>query len=470
MGGTWRFHDVDADADFWPVLNSISIVNQQPCQLATFTGTIVETDVLGEEHEVEAFYTPVGGSETKLFAGDVSQYVKAHIEPIAEPAVYRFSARDYTARLDDTIISDGARPSETVSDRIAWIMGVTPTFDLTDGEAESISTVLAEYDYTGSSKREALQHIAGIIGAVFYVDFDKALQFYSADTVIAADFDLATPASPPTSYPYRDFELVGDTTDRADDIFVMGDGISGWWPNDPPSGGRQRSINDSNIKDRATLELAGAAEEDRIGTALRSGHLTMWQPGLLSGQSVNIANPTHSIDSAWVISQISYSYLDPNNQDDPDAGGKVEISLEFADRLTCRPSIDLSKNVSPPTGTADCSECARKVVILPSGMDENLSIATGRSAALYVFDGSGLVQYSCVLANVASKTGISVGLAYVRHEPGTHTSLTAGDAGLYLNPSVGPFGTKRYDISADIDPDSAHVSDRRTFWVAGVEL
>ena len=452
--GTWRFYDVDADANFYPTLDSISIVNQQPCQLAVFTGTIKgTTNPLAKEHEVIAYYTPTGGSEGKMFGGDISVYTLAHVEPGGDIPVYSFSARDYTARLDDTIITDGLRPAETLNSRLAWLVAYTPMFEVTDGTS-SITADLAAYDYTSLSKREALQHMAGLVGAVFYVNFDKALKFYSADATIAADFGLATPASPPTSYEYRNFTLDEDTTDRADDIFVEGTDISTWRPSDTPSGGKQRALVDTNIADLGTAQQAGDIELARIGTAQISGALEMFQPGLESGQTVHIVNPTHSLDDDYIISSTSISCISTNDE------ALTIIGVQFADRLLCRPQPDFSRDNSATDGNGggDTGTCGRATALLTDGVDADLWLESGGGEQIFVGDGDKVAKYKLDLGTKIWEVSETGSVPYGSHQPGTYVPINFGDKA-YRRDN----GVERWSLA--ISAIAAQVQDRKKFWV-----
>jgi hypothetical protein len=459
--GTWRFHNVTTNADFWPVLDSISVTNQQPCELATFSGRIVGTDDLTEEDEVQVLYAADDVTFVKFFAGNISVLTLAHIEPIADPAVYEFSARDFTATLDDS--GQGTlgnrNVTENADDRVAWIMGQGNDFGITlSGVTET--TPVGPFDYTSMSHREALAQVAATVGAVFYVNFDKDLQFYDAESVIAAPFDLATPASPTTSYPYRDFRLPRDATDRADEVVAYGqDNIFAVATRvgAPAANLRKRRAITTDLTSLADLTNAAAIEVDRIGTPQIAGSLTCWQPGLSSGQTVHIVNPTHSIDDDFIISSISYSYRDTNPTAVGEPGGSVVISVSFSDRLLCIPRKDSSRSLTP---TADCTDCTRTVTILPSGMDQNLSLAEGRDG-MFVFNGTTLAKYGCDMSLNASATPAGHDLDYIDHEP-VYEAVLNGDAALYTG-TVGPFGDDRWSNGSEV-VHAARVMDIREAW------
>lgn len=462
--GTWRFRNVTQAQNFDPLLGSVTITNQQPCQLATFDGEVRASEPIAQGDEVAVYYAEDNVTEVKVFAGDVSVLTDAHVEPGGDPALLRFSARDFTARLDDTVLTSKRGTSESATDRIAWIMAQGNDFGIGTSGVASISDTIDPFDYTTLSRREALSQVAGVAAAVFYVDFDKELHFYPYDTVVAADFALATPANPPTSYAYRNFTLDHDVTEQPDVVFVQGDGVARWVPNAPGGTDKARALTASGVTSSTMLQKIGAAELLRSGTEQQSGSLEMFKPGLSSGETVHITNPAHGIDDDFIISSVNIRPFAPNGGDFTDA----LYGIDFADRLLCIPQIDttrdttITKDPTDPSSTP-CDECQRRIIL--TTIDSNISMATGAGGGLHVYDGTVLQRYSCALDPVDENTSAATTLGYIRHEPGTHTALSTGDVGLYGYPPQGPYGEARYDISGSIVPTTVDVTDRRTFWV-----
>ena len=302
--------------------------------------------------------------------------------------------------------------------------------------------------------------------AVFYVDFDKELQFYQFDTVIAAPFDLVTPASPTTSYPYRAFRLDKDATDQADQVVAgNSDGmyVIRTRVGAPIASLRKQRAIVTDFTTNADLEAAGDAELERIGLPQQQGELVCWQPGLFSGMTVHITNPTHSIDDDFVISSVSIRPMDLNPENIGDEGGHAEFTIGFADRLLCIPQRDNSKPAIVPP--ADCTDCTRTVALLPSGMDENLSLAEGRSH-MFVYDAPTLAAYNCAVQLTAGPTTTSgADLPIIDHEP-VYEALFAGDRAYYVG-TVGPFGDNRWSNGSDVWA-GAVMDIRRAWAVAAV--
>ena len=462
--GTWRFHNITTDTDFWPVLESINITDSQPCALSVFSGRIVDDDALSDEDEVEVLYAADDVTFVRIFGGFVSIQTDAHIEPIAEPGVYPFSARDYTTLLEDTILTADRDVTESVEDRVLWIMGQGNDFGVTTGGVAAIATMIGPGKYKLKSKRQALDEVAAVGLAVFYVDRTKDLQFYPYDDVIAAPFDLVTPASSPTSYPYRAFTRAKDATDRADVVLAgNSDGTiiaTRTRPGAPAASLRKQRAIVTDLESFTDLEAAADAELVRIGLAQQDGSLVCWQPGLFSGMTVHITNPTHGIDDDFVISGVSARYVDPNPEAVGGEGGHAEFTISFADRLLCIPQRD---QALPSPTKPDCSDCTRTVAILPSGMDENLSLAEGRGG-MHVYDGTDLAKYNCAVQLVAGPSTTSAAdLNVIYHEP-VHEAIFAGDRAFYTG-AVGPHGDDRWTNASDAVTAGATMDIRRAWAV-----
>lgn len=466
--GSWRFYNVTEDADFWPVLSSINITNQQPCQLATFSGTIVDVDALSDGDEVQVLYAADDVTFVKQFAGFVSIETDAHIEPIAEPAVYHFSARDYTTLLDDTIITAERNVTESVTDRALWIAAQGNSFGITTGGIASIATLVGPFNYRLLSKTQAYEQLQSVSGVLFYVDFDKETQLYPATDVIAAPFDLVTPANPPTSYPYRAFTRSKDRTDQADEVIVgTQDGlfVTRTRGGAPAANLRKQRAITTDAVTAADLELVGDAELDRIGLPMQDGSLVIRQPGLQSGMTVRIVNPTHSIDADYIISSVSVRHVDPNPETVGGDGGRAEFTISWADRLQCIPQRDLS--FTPPSndgGGDDCQTCVKQVALMPSGFEGgNVILARGQSGT-HAFDGTRLAHYRCDLTQVRTNLTVTTGTGRIYHEPFVDCPLVGGDVGLYLDEGLGSYGEERWNNGDAVS--AAEVTDRRSFWVA----
>ncbi|MEA2677398.1 MAG: hypothetical protein QOJ81_1539, partial [Chloroflexota bacterium] len=184
---------------------------------------------------------------------------------------------------------------------------------------------------TGMSVLAALNQVAQLVAATLYVDYSKDLHFFTGTETNPAPFDLTRPASPPTSYPYRDFSLVTSTPDLAHAVFVQGDGVSVWRTavGAPTDNTRQeRSINDQTIKTLADAQALGDAMLTKWSAAAVEGQLSTYRPGLQGGMTARISNPAWGTDATYVITSVTMRLLGPT---------LPEYQVGFADHYACKP-------------------------------------------------------------------------------------------------------------------------------------
>lgn len=329
----WRFTNVTKSTTFWPTLLGVQINDQHPFQQATLAARIVDVDadqVFEGKDELVVEYAEDSVTYVKIFGGDISVAEWTDMGR-SDPRVYQLDAQDYTARLADTIIDEKRNVTESVTDRVTWIMGHTPSRGITTSSVASIATSLDPYDYTGMSRQEALDQVAGECDAIYYVDFDLDLHFFVGTEVYPAPFDLVHPADPPDSYPYWDFRLPQDYTNYAERVLVKGATTSLWVG---ASGTEyQRAIDDSNLTTATQLTNAGNTALAKLSAPVRDGDLTMSQPGIRSGMQARIVHPSWSLDETFQVRSVSVDMLDPNDEDAPGNGGKAEFHIGFTDKL-----------------------------------------------------------------------------------------------------------------------------------------
>lgn len=457
--GVWRVINVtqaNANKTGDVMLETVSLTNQQPCELATAVFSCT-ADAFDEGDEYKFEFADDNTNYVTVSAGDIS--VKTLTQFEGNTPFWEYQGRDFTARLDDTIITAARNTTEDPNDRITWIFSQGEDFGITTGGVAAFGGTVGPFDYSGLSRREALAQVAGLLAAVFYVDFDKELQFYNADLNIPAAFDLDVDApSAPDSYSFRDFNLDYDRTDAdIDAVWVQGDGTNAWVPAEPTSGQRARSLQANDTKLLADLTFLGEVELERIGAVAQSGRLVTFRAGLLPGTTVNITDPAHADLSAGVDFIINSTTVTPFPPSAADYTWGYRCDVRFSDRLACIPRRDVSRQTQT---VKDCTDCTRTVAILPSGMDENISLAEGRGH-MFAFDGADLAKYDCSVTLVAEATPGNHDLNYIDHEP-VYEALMNGDAALYVG-TVGAFGDDRWTISAAIT--AGKVMDIRKAWL-----
>jgi hypothetical protein len=317
----WRFTNVTKSAVFWPTLTGLEFTDSHPRDIATFGARLVDPDNsiefdLDDELIVEYalnevdYETVFGGIVTDRTMTDMGRDV---------PRAWEVSAQDYIVRLDDTLVT-GTRSAESARDRVAWIMGITPTQGITATGLPTLSDSLEAHDeYGGVSKREALDEVAQAIDATYYVDFEANLHFFVGEEVYVAPFDLVHPADPPDSYPYWDFQIGDNLDDAATRVYVQGATDHVWRINAAAETalGReiQRQISDDTLTTTAKMNAAGDTFLANTWPPPRKGSLTLLAPGIRSGMTARIAYPEwedDGVDDTFFITSVSVEFLEPN--------------------------------------------------------------------------------------------------------------------------------------------------------------
>lgn len=464
----WRFKNVTkSNALFWPLLTSVTINNEQPCDLATLNATIVDEDAdiaLDNKDEIVVEFAADNSTYVRIFAGDLNQSTLRDMGR-SDPRVYDIRVQDYTKRLGDNVIDQKRDVEESVTSRVNWIMGHS-TQGITTGGVASISDVMDPTDYRGVSVKDALEQVAGEVGASFYVDFDKELQFFVTPPAVSAPFDLTQfGASPPTSYSYWDFSQPTNSDDYAEGVYVQGDGVFAWRGT---QGTYERAYSNPNIKTLRKAQRVGDRILADLSQNLRTVNLHLMQPGLAPMQTVHLTHPTWDIDDDFIVQSVTIDAVDPNDDD----GGKMDVKVTLVDRFTpcflraVGPNELATEETDPDDGTGGdpggCIDCMRVVVGLPSVFSDPLAIAFGGSLSVYTSDGAHMTKHTCGLELKWSTDVVDHSLTNFGHEPGSETPVLAAPYGIAKED-----GSTNWDVSGELTPLAAAPMDWPRFWVVG---
>jgi len=333
MPSTWAFRNVTRSTNFDVAFARLNISDARPCELARLDGAFDDkagSYDLEVEDEILVTETPDGGSPATVFAGDITNRVRTDKGGGTGPRVYRFTAQDFTGRLEDNVITDARSVTESVSARVAWIMGYSNR-GLTFTHVATIATTIDPFDYTGMSVRAGLAQVAALIGAILYVDDGKDLHFFVTESN-PAPFDLVRPSATSGNPPYRDFVLNDATPRLAHAVFVKGDGVALWRTavGAPTNNTRQeRAVVDNNIKTVADADAAGDAILAKWSDPALTGSYSVRKPGLKGGMQQRIANPAWAVDATFVITRVTTTLIGPR---------LGQYAVEFAQHYLCSPT------------------------------------------------------------------------------------------------------------------------------------
>lgn len=257
---------------------------------------------------------------TRLFGGFIRD---VQTEAKGRTRQYRISAVDYNALLDEDAIASPASRTTTESDkaRVEWLLATHGTKGITAGA--SVQLVLAsmpggidgvpEQDFGGKTMREALNYIARLSGAAYYVDFNKALHWYPAATgeSLTAPFNLVDAPNFTSTFPHYGLEQPRVSRDYRNAVFVRGSTISGWRPSPPPGTSTRRAgvLRDDEVTSQAQLDAAGDAylADHAVESSLTCDVL---QGGLHVGMAVQVTAAIYGLSAVvYMVTNIQTRFI-----------------------------------------------------------------------------------------------------------------------------------------------------------------
>lgn len=362
--GEWVFTNVDRATQFYPTLDSILVVQENPDALSNMSAEVVDeagTAVFQEEDE--CLLTFQGG---RIWAGHL-KLVEEDARSEVGPRMYRLSGQDYTAKLDDSLVRRRVkRKKENVRRRVKWLLNhlnwTLAGRDLSG--LASITTKVEAYDYFGMSVREALQHVADELRLHFYIDYDNVFHMFRAEAV-PAPFGLDNEAPDfATTFPLREWRYAKDSQNLANAILAEPEKRKhSTWETDATSIAayerQERFISDTNLRGRqqasntALRGLAMTADPEVEGTCV------VHEPGLQAGMTVHIREKLWDHDFDRFIRGVEIRASDP---EDEDAESMLHSTLILSDRRKptigggpggSGPDDSINRNTRPRPGQVD---------------------------------------------------------------------------------------------------------------------
>ena len=355
--GAWRFRNVTGAFDFQPTLESIQITQSNPEDVATFSCTVKDEDntlVFNVEDKVWVTF-----DGTRIFAGHVKVRVRGQADETG-PRQYQLECQDYTAKLDDSIITRKKdRKQETIRKRLRWIYShLNYGMELDLSGVPSDESIPAA-NYHGMSTLEAFEQVADERNLFMEVDFDEdadgtpTLSFFRTITAVAT-FDLDNEAPDFSStFPYREFQDQDDSSDLATMVYVIPEDQqdAAWVVSTTQRatwGWQQSSFTDASIKGPNGVERIGGRFLDEFDQPLTEGSCVVHQPGLKSGQKIHIVNALWGLDYDRYITSVVITALDPHDNAG-EAYLKSEITFNDRRKTRRRPSRPSQGDTAVPT-------------------------------------------------------------------------------------------------------------------------
>jgi len=254
-----------------------------------------------------------------LFTGTVAKIGRALLGPTE--ARYTLTCVDYASLLASVVVTKTYGSSPPTSDQ-AVIVDLFATY-LPGITTSAVDVVEADIDisFEGITLREALQRIAELTGAEWYVDANKDLHYYTSPTN-PAQFSLSDTPNYSTSFPYtRNPQYDVESTMLCNRIVVQGGVDTGATATveHPASqalyGIKEKLVIDRSLTTNAQCAAFGQAYLDLYALPQESGSITYRHGTIVDGdigndpllktldvgQYLTIVSASHALNDTFVV-------------------------------------------------------------------------------------------------------------------------------------------------------------------------
>lgn len=239
--------------------------------------------------------------DVEAFEGFVRVRRRADMGYSDGPILYVLECQDFTPLLYDDVIETAYRSTaESDKARVAWLVSTFGTKGITAGaEVQQLLATMPpgedgrpEQDFSAKTLGAAIEQVARLSGAQFYVDSTKRLHYFATESA-AAPFNVSDAPNGTTTRPFGSLILEDDSLDLRHRVLVVGTGVKVWRQlGSLPAAEKIRSavIRDDRITSVAEAEAAGDAFLDTYGVSEVAGSLTCFEAGLRAGQTIEITH------------------------------------------------------------------------------------------------------------------------------------------------------------------------------------
>ncbi len=256
-----------------------------------------------------------------------------------------YECQDYNVLLDRVIVpgytidAGDTDSTEIETLRSTYLNGA----GVTAGDIQTVQASMpAELELKGTFRQCMEQIAAAAGGAVFFIDVDKTLNYAAAggDFTWASTNNLSDDLSIANSFAYGDFVERSDESRRVTDVYIVGDGIEGWYPSPASGFYYQMLVTDPTITTQAGLDALGAAIVDDFGSALVEYRLKCWEDSFWTYGEVRVRH-SDFITAGGEVLFVRRSVCRALSSE----GDEREIILELGDHTT------ESNNLGPAPST-----------------------------------------------------------------------------------------------------------------------
>jgi hypothetical protein len=234
---------------------------------------------------------------TTVFAGEVAT---VDDEAVGVAIVWTVRGQDYNILLDETVVESEDLSAGTSDSSFINTLFTSYRSDINaTTHVATLDASMEAVSYAAMTLREILDDLASRTGALYYVDFDKDLHWFSTEANAAA-FGLSTSPDGSTTYGFGGFRRSADATRLADKVYVKGKEVDGWYPAGAPSydGSTRHAVSrDQRITTSQGVTDRGTAIHDEFSSARTTYDLWTEVDGLRAGMSFELTHETLGISA-----------------------------------------------------------------------------------------------------------------------------------------------------------------------------
>ena len=250
--------------------------------------------------------TVVDGGTT-LFAGEVVDVDTDLLDLAVDGRRLTVLCQDYQILVEEAVI-DGQEVYSAQADS-AIIADLFASYRADVDATTYVSTLNASMDVTVEdvTLRQALAEICGRTGGRWYVDENKNLHYFDAESNVAAWFLSDTPDNA-TSFPYQHIAVRLKATTIVNRVLVVGTNVRAW-REDAASvaayGTRPAVVVDTAIADATAANERGDAILAKYGYPHTSYSVTTRKEGLRAGMDVRLVCGAWGLDDTLTVERLT---------------------------------------------------------------------------------------------------------------------------------------------------------------------
>jgi len=243
---------------------------------------------------------------TTLFSGEVTNVRDAMLDVGHPGRRIQVECQDWNVLIEEILVY---APATFTDDADAAVIGNMFTTYCPAVDASTHISLLSNITITFEpcTLRRALERICELTGGRWYIDAEKKLHYFDAESNVAAWY-LSDSPDLATSFPYQSITRNENATPLYNYVLVQGKELSEWYHDAASAalyGERAALLTDQRIEDVGTLNKRGAAFLARWAWPRVSYDVVTRKSGLQAGMDVRLVCGTWGVDDTLTVRRLT---------------------------------------------------------------------------------------------------------------------------------------------------------------------